>query len=336
MNLLMSIYLTMFLILPSMATIYEDAEDARTERWEKVDTVSQSVVYNIVDEKKNSRIIKFQGEETQTAYVLKVPDLAKKKDQKEYFLSWEMQYSEDFVIIVTVETTKGRKYLVYIPGIFQNEMLFGLGLNASNGEWHSYERNLQKDLNYYDNRCTILSLSSFVIRGSGRIDNIKSTFANVSKKRVFNSLFYTQETDKKNNLPEIIIEGENPLHLAIGDSFIEPGVSAHDTEDGELLVTTIESIDSMEEGQYSVMYMTKDNEGDSAMAIRHIVVGDVSVREKETMVLESKLEQAKQEEKKLRMDEREYEMEAWERELFLREKALKKELHREKEFLKKE
>jgi len=330
----------MLFSLSSSATVYEDAEDKQTFRWEKLDRVSKSEVNNLLDREKKSRVLKFKGEGTKSSYVLKVKEVSKKTSKREYLLSWEMQYHEDFVIIVTVVTTMGKRQLIYTPGIFQSNMLFGLGLSSTNGEWRRYERNLQKDLDYYDNRCTILSLSSFVIRGSGYIDNIKTKVANVSKKVVINrevSLFPRKvviRKHKKNSLPTIKIEGENPLHLEVGESFIEPGVKGYDKEDGELVVVSMESIDSREEGMYSVMYMVRDKEGDSAICIRHIIVGDIS-NVKEEVETPEILEKEKQEEKQLKMDEREYEIEAWERELGLREKALKKKLHLQKDFLRK-
>ena len=79
---------------------------------------------------------------------------------------------------------------------------------------------------------------------------------------------------KTNTTPTIIIEGENPFFLSLGESFEEPGVRAEDKEDGELVVTSSENIDKHKEGKYAVIYMATDRQGNSAIDKRYVVVGE--------------------------------------------------------------
>jgi len=325
-------------------TIVEDAEDKKSSRWHKIDDETVSSVVNILDKAKKSRVIQFKGERTRTAYLLKNRITSKKRGTIEYLLSWEMKFSEDFVIIVTVETTRGEKVLLYTPGIFQSYMLFGLGMDSANGEWQKQERNLQADLDYYDNRCKILALKSFVIRGSGEIDNLATSVLkvsksvvskkNVSQKNVLkNRALKTLLQHRKIILPTIEMKGDNPLHLEVGEAFVEPGVRAHDEQDGEVEVVSMKNIDSSEEGKYTVIYMVKNRQGNSAISIRHIIVGNPPTAEEEATLEEGVL--LPKENQDFVLEERELQAEEWERELELREQALKDEFNREKELLKK-
>ena len=50
----------------------------------------------------------------------------------------------------------------------------GLGTGAKDGQWHTFVRDLQADLNQAQGRrVKILSVKSFSIRGSGKVDDIK-------------------------------------------------------------------------------------------------------------------------------------------------------------------
>ena len=52
-------------------------------------------------------------------------------------------------------------------------MFFGLGTDAMDGQWHTFVRDLQADLNMAQPGVTILEVNGFLIRGSGMVDDIK-------------------------------------------------------------------------------------------------------------------------------------------------------------------
>jgi hypothetical protein len=89
-----------------------------------------------------------------------------------------MEYAEGFVIYVEVQTSVGSRILQYEP--INTDYLgrgsiirLGLGTGAKDGEWHTFVRDLQADLNRAQSRVKILSVNSFSIRGSGKVDDIK-------------------------------------------------------------------------------------------------------------------------------------------------------------------
>jgi len=123
----------------------------------------------------NKRGIKLSGKGMKTGYALSFPTL------KDGFktVGWDMQYSENYAIYFLVKTNNGVKYLRYSSldydkGIHGRYISFGLGAISKDGKWHSFRRNLQKDLNKFEPNSKILSIQSFMIRGSGLVDNIKA------------------------------------------------------------------------------------------------------------------------------------------------------------------
>jgi len=50
---------------------------------------------------------------------------------------------------------------------------FALGGHVRDGQWHTVVRDLQADLNQAQPGVTILEVSCFLTRGSGRVDDIK-------------------------------------------------------------------------------------------------------------------------------------------------------------------
>ena len=94
-------------------------------------------------------------------------------------VGWDMRYSKNYAIYFLVNTSNGVKYLRYSSldydkGIHGQYISFGLGAMSKDGEWHSFRRNLQKDLNKFEPNSKLLSINAFMIRGSGIVDNIKA------------------------------------------------------------------------------------------------------------------------------------------------------------------
>jgi len=282
--------------------IHEDAEDATTTRWKVLSPTKQTNIVNYYNEEKRSRVIKLKGNGTKSAFKLDGKNIKKGMAKANYWLSWEMQYKEDFVIMVIVGTNRGKDYLLYTPSNENGYKQYGLGIDSMDGKWHSFKRNLQEDLSYYDNRVNVISICSFVIRGSGNIDNIITSIENSTKNisihqpTIEQSKVLKLKTQKtkmpttnipqvekmakimqirtNNSLPTIEIFGDNPLHLNLGEAYIEQGVSAQDKEDGEVNVVSTEDIDIYKSGEYLVMYMATDSQGNMALDKRKVYVGN--------------------------------------------------------------
>ena len=322
------IYIFFIFILPLHAIVQEDAEDKKSSRWEVVSSPTEAYIENFYDRLKKSRVIHFEGEGVKSIYKFNAMKKEKqKKEQKykyEYWLSWEMQYKKDFVVILVIQTTEGESYLIYTSGNHNSYHQFGLGDEILDGKWHTIKRNLQDDLNYFDNRKQLLSIKTFVIKGDGSIDNLKTEVKKIEQQKSNRELKSlpksTKVNSKYNTLPIIKIEGDNPLYLALGESYVEKGVMSYDKEDGEVEVNSIDNINSNEEGTYMVMYMARDSQGDVSIDRRVVIVGD---GEQERVEDNSEEEEDELSLKEKQLDEKEYKMKLWERELALKEKYLR-------------
>lgn len=319
------VFVTLLLTLNLSATNYEDGEDKETSRWHVLKPSSLVTVENVYDEAKDSQVIAFKGEGTKSAYILMSSEGATWENQEEKVLHWQMNYSEDFVILVSLETKRGKRYLIYTPSNQNGYMQYGLGESATNGVWQRYSRNLEEDLKYFDNQNSILMVNSFVIRGSGSVDNIKMMKEHFVERK--NSRVAPIKKEKTNTTPSITMEGENPMFLMLGEIFEEPGVTAKDKEDGELIVISSENIDKHKEGEYAVIYMATDSAGNSAIDKRYVTVGEPEGGEEDDERSSEKEQSStvsiqESDETQYRIEERELEIAEWEKELQLREKEI--------------
>jgi len=73
------------------------------------------------------------------------------------------------------------------------------------------------------------------------------------------------------NPPQITLNGDSTLGLAIGDNYIESGASAVDAEDGNVVVTISGAIGAGQ-GTYTLTYTAVDTAGNSSSVTRTIVV----------------------------------------------------------------
>jgi len=263
------------------AIVYENAEDKSVKRWELLSPFKVGSISNIYDKKHKSYIIELDGVATQSAYILKLKSNTKLPPIK--ILQWEMNYSEDFVIMVDVSTKKGQRSLIYTPSEKGAYLQFGLGKNAISKNWKKFSRNLEDDLKRYEENNTIISLNNFIIRGSGRLDNIELLVNHIVKiptkkplkSKIKIKAIVKKEVTKKEDitLPIIKILGDNPILLNNGEQYIEAGATAKDVNGSNLSISISQNIDILKDGEYSVIYMTKNSIGNTAVDRRVVRVG---------------------------------------------------------------
>jgi len=161
-------------------TLYEDAEDRSTQRWSVYDRSRVGATISNIEDNGN-RVIQLQGDGTHNGYILGDWSGGKNvwNNRTKKIMKWSMKYNEDFVVYISVETLKGHRYLYYTNSNQswqwkKGEYLHhGLGLSSSNGTWQTYSRNLEDDLRDLEPDNMITSVNSFLIRGSGLVDNIE-------------------------------------------------------------------------------------------------------------------------------------------------------------------
>jgi hypothetical protein len=163
--------------------IYEDAQDNTADRWVIYDSSPDgALISNVNDNDKASQVILFQGAGGLNGYMLGNnagrPRAWNNTSHK--IIHWDMKINEGYAIYITLDTTLGQRYLTYTranthAGLDRNYIFYGLGGVTSNGQWQSFSRNLEADLEAFEAGNQIISVNGFLIRGNARVDNIKLT-----------------------------------------------------------------------------------------------------------------------------------------------------------------
>jgi DNA-binding beta-propeller fold protein YncE len=165
--------------IPSTVTVYEDAEDGFTIGWYVYDDEPVGgQITNVYDEERSSRVISLEGDRRKNGYHLKDENLIKWHNTGQFVIEWSMKYSELFIIYIDVETTAGKRSIVYVPRDYSNlgESVYiyhGIGSISTDGQWRTIYRDLRADIFEAQPSVELLEVNGFLIRGSGRVDDIK-------------------------------------------------------------------------------------------------------------------------------------------------------------------
>jgi len=249
------------------ATIYENAEDGNTIRWTISDNdPAGATISNIYDNDRQSRVIKFEGANTQNGYTF----ININNTDKIMEWQWKMTYpGENYKFEVKVNTQKGTLHLMYTnyiaEGNTSNYYYYRLADDTTDGTWHSFYRNLEDDIHHYDPDNNLTEIGTIIVKGSLSIDDIMTS-----------GLPATDIT-----APVITVVGANPMKLNVGDTFSDPGATATDDTDGDITgkksIAVVSTVDTSTAGTYYVSYSVSDAAGNSATASRDVVVSDSSL-----------------------------------------------------------
>lgn len=95
------------------------------------------------------------------------------------------------------------------------------------------------------------------------------------------TLIFTGCNTEDLSTPTIVLEGDSPYEIVLGDTWDEPGYSATDDEDGDISANvTVDSsdINLNEIGEYEVTYTVTDDAGNTGVKTRlvRVVVGEAN------------------------------------------------------------
>ncbi len=76
--------------------------------------------------------------------------------------------------------------------------------------------------------------------------------------------------------PVVTMNGASPDTVECGDTYTDPGATANDACDGDLAVTTLDSLDTSTPGNYNITYTATDASGNTGSATRIVVVQDTT------------------------------------------------------------
>ncbi|SFV66899.1 Calcium-binding acidic-repeat protein precursor (ARP) [hydrothermal vent metagenome] len=159
--------------------IYEDAEDGNSDGWSIYDNSSgTATINNVIDNDRESRVIELQGHGRADGYMLGGLWGADMWNNRVHnSIRWSMNYNEEFTLYISVRTTNGHRYLLYTArdddrGLNGEYIRIGLGADANDGTWREFSRNLAEDISTFEAGNELVSVDGFLIRGSGRLDDI--------------------------------------------------------------------------------------------------------------------------------------------------------------------
>jgi len=242
----------------------EDAEDGDTEGWQTYGTTDGATIVNEYDATKRSNVIVLQGDDG-LDNGFRFSNANPWEEEDNFVLSWDMNYSEDFTFFVSVDTEDGYKIFEYKPNnnaptIVSGRYRFGLGADVNNGTWHTFTRDIQADLKTLDSTKNILKIHRIAIRGSGRLDNI----------RTMSSI----DVVSRDIAPTVATIGEAEIAVDKGSVYTDAGVTVVDDNDADIMtkLETIGSVDTGTVGTYTINYKVHDSVGNGGYATRTVHV----------------------------------------------------------------
>ena len=160
--------------------VYEDAEDSAIIGWDIYDNdPAGAAVANVYDNDRASRVIELTGSASNNGYRLRDADSSNWDDTNFKTLEWSMKYSESFTVYIAAQTKNGFRYLYYTPVATsslgtETYVHHGVGATMKDGAWHTLTRNLEQDLKEAQPDNELQAVLGFLIRGSGRVDDVKT------------------------------------------------------------------------------------------------------------------------------------------------------------------
>ncbi len=164
------------------ATIYENGENSKKDAWHIfLKSNNMEKISNVYDESRRSKVISLQGNQRKSGFML--GDYKGKyawNNQNEFNLEYSIKYNEPTNVYVVLDTKHGIRFLKYVPSRFDlgnivnNKYIqIAIPLNSIDGQWHTFRRDLQKDLQKFQPNNKILKVNAFMIKGNARVDDIK-------------------------------------------------------------------------------------------------------------------------------------------------------------------
>ncbi len=142
------------------------------------------------------------------------------------------------------------------------------------------------EFNYYTEKT--FDLKSYVSSGVNtvrfEITNITNPLAQTKESNPAGLLYRIDLSTKEsncgenpaNNPPIITLIGANPLRLDTGTTFVDPGATANDAEDGDITANIVKTgtVNTSTVGTYTINYSVTDSGGLSASTTRQVIVSD--------------------------------------------------------------
>lgn len=160
----------------AVGTTYYSHGDT-TSGWDTYDTSPAGSSLSAVSDPDRGSVIQSVSDGPHNGFRLRRTNLQPWGNTTQFNMEWWQKFSTPFVIYVSVNTSGGQRYLMYTARDTDDlgsarYIHHGLGSRASDGTWRQFKRDLQADLKDGQPDLTLLSVNAFLVRGSGKLDDI--------------------------------------------------------------------------------------------------------------------------------------------------------------------
>ncbi|SFV70107.1 Chitinase [hydrothermal vent metagenome] len=193
-------------------TIYENGDDASD--WRISDNRPSGATISSVSDNGGS-VIEFDGSRKRNAYLLgdKRASSSAWNNSEDRNISWSMKFNESFEISIFVKSKNGDRVISYGDKKSRkrrgrrgkSKIYFDISSEFQMNQWQTFARDLEADLKSSESDNELEMVYGFMVRGSGRVDDIKMGKESTPQSPTNISLSFINEasssfTTKQNNL----------------------------------------------------------------------------------------------------------------------------------------
>ncbi len=160
-------------------TIYGDGNTGNTDGWDIYDADPVGASIRVIgDSDRQGLVFETSGEGRTNGFRLLNSKGEDWDNTAQTLIEFSIKFSEPFSIFIDIQTSLGQRYIQYTNSNSSalgagQYIKHGLGASSIDGEWHTFIRDLQTDLNAAQPEAIILAVNSLLVRGSGKLDDIK-------------------------------------------------------------------------------------------------------------------------------------------------------------------
>jgi len=251
----------------SVDIVIFDGEDGTIGEWKIYDNEPIGATIENVTEDDN-KFAKFTDTGDMQNSMILYKDGKYWHDEYTKKMSFKIRANNDFQIYIRVLTEYGEKLIKYIPdeGVNyseqENYFTHGLGVEAKDGNWHTYTVEFEKDMQECQPNYSVLEVNAIEVRGNISIDDV--------------TLLDTKFIPKDVTAPVVTLNGESEITIPQNGTYSELGATAVDDVDGDVEVTISGFVITSEAGDYTITYSAKDSAGNEGIATRivHVLLGE--------------------------------------------------------------
>ena len=164
-------------VVDADAEIVVGHEDGNNAGWTVYDNnPAGATALSVEDADKGGRVIELSGAGIENGYALTNLNIT-----EGFVASWAMKFDEDFKFFIKIQTQDhGRIYMTYVPedidrGYVEDGLHYvylALGSDVNDNTWRTFKRDIAADLHKVKDEYVITSIIGFLVRGSGRVDDL--------------------------------------------------------------------------------------------------------------------------------------------------------------------